>query len=310
MRLRIGPRSLRIGPSGKQQPLGKARPGPNPARRAKTERRCVPPSPPLSLKWGQGGRCSLPERCGSGKATAPRGKRSCGPLPGERGERPPTGRGNPQANPPTRPRQAPMQAGQKIRPAPSAALSAGRLGGMGKRGGCPGLCRFPARFSPVVPLGCFLWFCLLLPRVFLLLGLPRCSGSGVSLLLAPGVFCGVVSVSLLSAFLLLGLAVPCLLLRLKLARLFLPLAGFRRSPVPLRPLSVPVPVCGLFGCLCPLGLALLAFGPLASACAFLTLGGAPGSRGWPFRPAFFLGKGKPPPGNQQPGQGFCQHQRC
>lgn len=28
MRLRIGPRSLRIGPSGKHQPLGKARPGP------------------------------------------------------------------------------------------------------------------------------------------------------------------------------------------------------------------------------------------------------------------------------------------
>lgn len=107
MRLRIGPRSLRIGPSGKQQPLGKARPGPNPARRAKTEKRCVPPSPPLSLKWGQGGRCSLPERCGSGKATEPGGKKSCGPpAKGNEGDARPRGGECHSGEPHARPRQA------------------------------------------------------------------------------------------------------------------------------------------------------------------------------------------------------------
>lgn len=56
----------------------------------------VPPSPPLLSEWGQVGRCSLHERCGSGKATGPRGKKSCGPpAKGNEGERPPTGRGVP-----------------------------------------------------------------------------------------------------------------------------------------------------------------------------------------------------------------------
>lgn len=59
-----------------------------------------------------------------------------------------------------------MLAGQKIRPAPSAALSAGRLGGMGKRGGCPALWRV-SRPSLSLFLGVFL--CLVLRVVSLLL---------------------------------------------------------------------------------------------------------------------------------------------
>lgn len=184
---------------------------------------------------------------------------------------------------------------------------------------CPGQRGKPWRVSRPVPvprplftccpLGVLLWFCLLLPRVSLLLGLPRCSGSGVSRPLLPGSSFRVVSVSLLSVFLLLGLAVPCLRLRLKLARLFLPLAAFLRSPAPLRPLSVPVPVCGLSGCLCPLGLVFPAFGPLALACASLALGGVPCSRGWPVRPAFFFWeKENPRPVISNPDRGFCQHQ--
>lgn len=63
-----------------------------------------------------------------------------------------------------------MQAGQILRPAPSAALSAGRLGGGGKRGGRPALWRV-SRPSLSLFLGVFL--CLLLPVVSLLL-----AGSG------------------------------------------------------------------------------------------------------------------------------------
>lgn len=209
---------------------------------------------------------------------------------------------------PARPRQAPRRAADaahKRGPCLPGPRPAGQT-----VAGVPACAGSPPAFHLVSFWGCFLWFCLLLPRVSLLLGLGRCSGSGVSRPLLLGASFRVVSVSLLSVFLLLGLAVPCLHLRLKLARLFLPLAAFLRSPAPLRPLSVPVPVCGLSGCLCPLGLVFPAFGPLVLACASLALGGVPCSRGWPFRPAFFLGKKNPCPVISKPNRSFCQHQRC
>ena len=63
---------------GSNCPFGRhARPPPGQA--VQHARRSVPPSPPLLSEWGQVGRCSLHERCGSGKATGPRGKKSCGP---------------------------------------------------------------------------------------------------------------------------------------------------------------------------------------------------------------------------------------
>lgn len=40
----------------------KSTPRPHPARRAKTERRCVPPSPPLLSKWGQDGPLFAPRK--------------------------------------------------------------------------------------------------------------------------------------------------------------------------------------------------------------------------------------------------------
>ena len=155
MRLRIGPRSLRIGPSGKQQPLGKARPGPTRQSGQKPKGSASHPRRRFYRNGGRMGRCSLPVRSGKGKQQ-PQGKENqAAPLPRERRERPPTGRGNPPANPPTRPSQAHLQAGQIIRPAPSAALSAGRLGGGGKRGGRPALWRV-SRPSLSLFLGVFL----------------------------------------------------------------------------------------------------------------------------------------------------------
>lgn len=76
---------------GRRCPSGRhARPPPGQA--VQHARRSVPPSPPLLSEWGQVGRCSLPERCGSGKATGPRGKKSCGPLPrGTKGNARPRG---------------------------------------------------------------------------------------------------------------------------------------------------------------------------------------------------------------------------
>lgn len=63
---------------GRRRPFDRhARPPPGQA--VQHARRSVPPSPPLLSEWGQVGRCSLHERCGSGKATGPRGKKSCGP---------------------------------------------------------------------------------------------------------------------------------------------------------------------------------------------------------------------------------------
>lgn len=80
---------------GRRCPFGRhARPPPGQA--VQNARGSVPPSPPLLSEWGQVGRCSLHERCGSGKATGPRGKKSCGPpAKGNEGKRPPTGRGMP-----------------------------------------------------------------------------------------------------------------------------------------------------------------------------------------------------------------------
>lgn len=159
MRLRIGPRSLRIGPSGKRLPLGKARPGPTRQGGRKPKGGASHPRRRFYRNGGRMGRCSLPVRNRNGKAKRlAETQFSRPPCQGERGERPPTGRGNPPANPPTRPRQAPLLAGQKVRPAPSAALSAGRLGGGGKRGGCPALRRF-SRPSLTCFGGCFCVWC-------------------------------------------------------------------------------------------------------------------------------------------------------
>lgn len=86
MRLRIGPRSLRIGPSGKQQPLGKARPGPTRQSGQKPKGSASHPRRRFYRNGGRMGRCSLPVRSGKGKQL-PQGKENqAAPLPrGTRG---------------------------------------------------------------------------------------------------------------------------------------------------------------------------------------------------------------------------------
>ena len=87
-------------------------PGPHPVKQCRPAGSSVPPSPPLLSEWGQVGRCSLHGRCGSGKATGPRGKKSCGPpAKGNEGERPPTGRGMPHRRTATQGQDKPPAAG-------------------------------------------------------------------------------------------------------------------------------------------------------------------------------------------------------
>lgn len=94
MRLRIGPRSLRIGPSGKQQPLGKARPGPTRQSGQKPRGSASHPRRRLYRNGGRMGRCSLPVRSGKGKQLHQGKGNQAAPLPrGTRGT-PAHGAGN------------------------------------------------------------------------------------------------------------------------------------------------------------------------------------------------------------------------
>lgn len=79
---------------GRRCPFGRhARPPPGHA--VQHARRSVPPSPPLLSEWGQGGRWRSPAALRKGRRCHTGRKQKRPPCQGERGERPPTGRGMP-----------------------------------------------------------------------------------------------------------------------------------------------------------------------------------------------------------------------
>ena len=95
---------------GRRCPFGRhARPPPGQA--VQHARRSVPPSPPLLSKWGQVGRCSLPGSTAEGKALPHRQEVKAAPCQGERGERPPTGRGVPHRRTPRKAKTSRLTAG-------------------------------------------------------------------------------------------------------------------------------------------------------------------------------------------------------
>lgn len=137
MRLRIGPRSLRIGPSGKQQPLGKARPGPTRSGGRKPQGSASHPRRRFYRNGGRLGRCSLPERNGYGNATAPFGNSIlAAPLPrGTRGT-PAHGAGKPPSQPADKAKTSAYAGGPENQARPVCGLVCGPSGGWGQNAGC------------------------------------------------------------------------------------------------------------------------------------------------------------------------------
>lgn len=132
MRLRIGPRSLRIGPSGKQQPLGKARPGPTRQSGQNPKGSASHPRRRFYRNGGRMGRYSLPVRSGKGKQL-PQGKENqAAPLPrGTRGT-PAHGAGKPPSQPADKAESSAFAGGPDLQARPVCGLVCGPSGGWGK----------------------------------------------------------------------------------------------------------------------------------------------------------------------------------
>lgn len=132
MRLRIGPRSLRIGPSGKQQPLGKARPGPTRQSGQKPKGSASHPRRRLYRNGGRMGRCSLPVRSGKGKQLHQGKGNQAALLPrGTRGT-PAHGAGKPPSQPADKAESSAFAGGPDLQARPVCGLVCGPSGGWGK----------------------------------------------------------------------------------------------------------------------------------------------------------------------------------